>query len=196
MNTPSHVILNLALLGRQSRSHLNGPIFWGALAPDLALFGFYGWAKFVDQMDEATIWRDAYYEPFWQNIFAVGNSIPIALLVIAIAAWIGRRHPVWQSVTTGVIFLATSAIFHCLEDLPVHADDGHQHFWPLSDFRFASPISYWDPNHHGTIVALVEFLLVAVASIRVWQLLKSPWSKGLLLISNGLMWIFYAGFYL
>ena len=196
MNTPSHVILNLALLGRQSRSQLNGPIFWGALVPDLALFGFYGWVKFIDQLDEATIWREAYYEPFWQNIFAVGNSIPIALLVIAIAAWVGHRRPDWQPLTVGIIFLSASAILHSLGDLPVHADDGHRHFWPLSNFRFASPISYWDPDHHGGIVALIEFLLVMVASLRVWQLLRSRWLKGFLIANNSLMWVVYAGFYL
>ena len=196
MNTPSHVILNLALLGRRSRSQLNGPILWGALVPDLALFGFYGWVKLIDQLDEATIWREAYYEPFWQNIFAVGNSIPIALLVIAISAWVGHRRPDWQPLTVGVIFLSASAILHSLGDLPVHADDGHRHFWPLSNFRFASPISYWDPDHHGGLVALIEFLLVMVASLRVWQLLRSRWLKGFLIASNSLMWVVYAGFYL
>ncbi|MFG6098842.1 hypothetical protein SPB21_26585 [Leptothoe sp. ISB3NOV94-8A] len=196
MNTPSHVILNLALLGHRSRSHLNPSIFWGALVPDLAMFGFYGWAKLIVQMDEATIWREAYYEPFWQTIFDVGNSIPLALLVIALALWVGRRYPVWQPLSLGVIFLAASVILHCLGDLPVHVDDGHRHFWPFSNFRYESPISYWDPDHHGGIVALVEFLLVMVASIRVWQLLQSRWVKGLLLVSNGLMWVIYAGFYL
>ena len=196
MNTPSHVILNLALLGRRSRSQLNSPIFWGALVPDLALFGFYGWAKLIAQMDEATIWREAYYEPFWQDIFAVGNSIPLALLVIAIALWIRGRRPGWQPLADGSIFLAASVILHCLADLPLHVDDGHQHFWPLSNFRFESKISYWDPDHHVGIVALGEFLLVLVASVRVWQILKSRWLKGLLFVSNGLMWILYASFYL
>ena len=196
MNTPSHVILNLALLGRRSRSHFNSPIFWGAMVPDLAMFGFYGWAKLVAKMDEATIWREAYYDPFWQTVFDVGNSIPLALLVIAIALWVGKRYPNWQPFTTGTIVLSASVILHCLGDLPVHVDDGHRHFWPLSNFRFESPISYWDPNHHGGIVALIEFFLVMVASIRVWQVLQSRWLKGLLLVSNGLMWVIYAGFYL
>ena len=196
MNTPSHVILNLALLGRRSQSHLNSPIFWGAMVPDLAMFGFYGWAKLIAQMDESTIWREAYYEPFWQTIFDIGNSIPLAVLVIAIAVWLGKRYPTWQPVTAGAIFLSVSVIFHCLGDLPVHVDDGHRHFWPLSNFRFESSISYWDPDHHGGIVALIEFFLVMVASVRVWQVLQSRWLKGLLILSNGFMWVIYAGFYL
>ena len=193
MNTPSHVILNLAILGRRSRSH--APIFWGALVPDLALFGFYGWAKLVAQMDEGTIWREAYYEPFWQDIFAVGNSIPLALLVIALAIWIKKHRPDWEGLANGALFLGISVILHCLADLPLHVDDGHQHFWPLTSFRFRSAISYWDPDHHGGIVALGEFLLVLVASWRVWGLLRSRWLKILLMGSNALMWAFYISFY-
>lgn len=196
MNTPSHVILNLALLGRRSRAHLNRPIFWGALLPDLAMFGFYGWAKLIAKLDEATIWGETYYEPFWQTIFDVGNSIPLALLGIGMAVWARRRYPSWQPLANGAIFLALSVILHCLGDLPVHVDDGHRHFWPLSNFRFESPISYWDPDHHGGAFALVEFLLVLIASWRVWQLLRSRWVKALLVGINVLMWWAYVSFYL
>lgn len=196
MNTPSHVILNLAMLGRRPRPQLNSPIFWGAMIPDLALFGFYGWAKLIANMDEATIWGETYYEPFWQDIFAVGNSIPLAILLIGLALWAKRYRPAWSALSNSVIFLAASLILHCLADLPLHVDDGHQHFWPLSSFRFRSTISYWDPDHHGGIVALGEFLLVLIASWRVWQLLRSRWMKLLLISSNAIMWLVYVSFYL
>ncbi|MEO0736346.1 MAG: hypothetical protein AAFZ35_06020 [Cyanobacteria bacterium J06649_12] len=195
MNTPSHVILNLALLGRRSRAQLNKPIFWGAMLPDLAMFGFYAWAKLIAQMDEATIWREAYYEPFWQTIFDAGNSIPLALLAIAIALGVRSRRPGWQPLTDSVLFLSASVILHCLADLPVHVDDGHRHFWPLSNFRFESPISYWDPDHHGAAVAGVEYALVLFASWRVWKLLRSHWMRALLIVSNGLMGLVYVRFY-
>jgi len=35
---------------------------------------------------------------------------------------------------------------HALFDFPLHHDDGHRHFWPFSEFRFDSPVSYWDPG--------------------------------------------------
>ena len=196
MNTPSHVILNLALLGHRQRPQLNSPIFWGAMVPDLAMFGFYGWAKLIAKMDEATIWGKAYYEPFWQNIFDAGNSIPLALLVIGIALWLRKERPNWQAATDATIFLAASVVLHCLADLPLHVDDGHRHFWPFSNFRFESQISYWDPDHHGGIAALGEFLLVLLASWRAWKLLRSRWLKALLISSNGLMWLFYTSFYI
>ncbi|MEM6253705.1 MAG: hypothetical protein AAF821_12365 [Cyanobacteria bacterium P01_D01_bin.156] len=196
MITNSHVILNLALLGRRSKTHLNSAIFWGALVPDLAMFGFYGWAKLIARMDEATIWNEAFFEPFWQDIFAVGNSIPLAVLAIGIALWLQRRYPRWQTLATTIIFLALSVILHCLADLPLHADDGHRHFWPLSNFRYQSPVSYWDPAHHGRLFALVEGGLVLLASVWVWRLLRSRWARVLLIGSNVLMGIAYTQFYL
>ena len=194
MNTPSHVILNLALLGHRSRPH--APVFWGALVPDLAMFVFYAWAKLIAQLDEATIWRETFFEPFWQVIFAVGNSIPLALLMMAIALGLKRYAPTWHLLSNSALFLAASMLLHDLADLPLHAEDGHRHFWPLSNYRFASPVSYWDPDYHGTLAALGELCLVFLASWRIWRLLRSRWARILLLASNVLMGLGYVGFYL
>ncbi|MEM9806868.1 MAG: hypothetical protein AAF959_16480 [Cyanobacteria bacterium P01_D01_bin.56] len=195
MNTPSHAILNLALLGRRSKPQLNSPIFWGALVPDLAMFVFFVWGRFIVQMDNETMWGDFFFRPFWQDIFAVGNSIPLALLSIGIALGVRRRYPQRQAVVTVIIFIALSSILHCLADLPLHADDAHRHFWPLSNFRYNSPISYWNPENHGQIFVLVETLLVLVASWRVWQLLRSRWAKVLLIGSNIFMIIMGTAYY-
>ena len=57
---------------------------------------------------------------------------------------------------------------HAAADLLVHADDAHRHLWPLSDWRFASPVSYWDPRHHGAWFAPVECVaaLAMLAAVR------------------------------
>ena len=62
------------------------------------------------------------------------------------------------------IFFASMAL-HCLMDLPLHHDDAHRHFLPLSTWRFRSPISYWDPRHFGSLVAGAELLGVLAGSI-------------------------------
>ena len=49
---------------------------------------------------------------------------------------------------------------HCVTDLLVHREDAHAHFFPLSSWRFVSPVSYWDPRHYGAVVGLVELVLV------------------------------------
>ncbi|MGD1895780.1 MAG: hypothetical protein ACFB16_02395 [Phormidesmis sp.] len=174
MNTPAHAIFNLAILGRKKQPDWNPLIIWGALIPDLAMFGFYAWLKLLD-IPEAQIWNVEYYRPFWQDVFDFFNSIPLALVGIAIALYFSK---------TGLALLFSSVVLHCLQDLPLHVDDGHRHFWPLSQFRFESPVSYWDPNHYGNIAAPIELALMIVASIYVFRRVRSRWTKGLLIVSN------------
>ncbi len=176
MQTPAHAVFNLALLCRKKNPEWNPLIIWGALIPDLAMFGFYALLKLSD-VPESQIWREEYYRPFWQNTFDFFNSIPLAVLGLAIALYFSR---------TGIALLFGSVILHCLEDLPVHVDDGHRHFWPLSQFRFESPISYWDPSHHGNIVAPIELALMVIASVYVFRRVRSRWTKGLLIVSSAL----------
>ena len=171
MNTPSHTILNLAILSRKGQPKLNLPIVIGSLLPDLAMFWFYFWARGVQRLPEGEIWGELYYDPVWQDVFDVGNSIPLALLGFAIAAY--YRQP-------AVTALFASVLLHCLFDLPLHNDDAHRHFLPFSNFRFESPISYWDPDHYGNIAAFFEVALVLITSVYVFRNLHTRVGKGLL----------------
>jgi len=58
-----------------------------------------------------------------------------------------------------------AALLHALCDLPLHNDDGHPHFWPFTDWVYASPVSYWDPDHHGFAAGLAEAGLSVAVSI-------------------------------
>ena len=176
MNTQAHAILNLAMLGRKERPEWNPLIIWGALIPDLAMFGFYFVLKLAN-IPDSQIWREEYYRPYWQNLFDLFNSIPLALIGIAVMLYLKR---------TGIALLFGSIILHCLQDLPLHVDDGHRHFWPFSQFRFESPVSYWDPNHYGLLFAPFELCLVLIASIYVFRRVRSRWTKGLLIVANAL----------
>ena len=176
MKTPSHAIINLAILGRAQHSEFNLLIVTGGILPDIPIFLFYFWAKYVAHLPEATIWSKAYYEPFVQNIVALFHSIPLAAIGWVIAYYFG-----WQSVQ--ILFM--SMILHSLGDLPVHNDDAHRHFFPFSNYRFISPFSYWDQNHYGSIVSLVEMLLVLLSTFQVFGFVNSYVGKGLLILVNG-----------
>lgn len=194
MNTPSHAIINLAILGRKTRPERNWSIVLGALIPDLAMFVFYGWAKLIAGMTDTQIWDVAYYEAFWQNTFDFWNSIPLALVGIGLGVGLARQTK-WQSLGTAISICCASILLHCLEDLPVHREDAHRHFWPLSNVRFKSPISYWDRDHYGNIFVLFEVGLVLVLSVYVFRLMRSWWGKGLLILSNTFMLVAWSIFY-
>ncbi|MBD2184728.1 hypothetical protein H6S82_26375 [Planktothrix sp. FACHB-1355] len=181
MNTPSHAILNLFFLGKKSLPEANLTIFIGAILPDIPIFVLYGWAKLIARLPEKQIWSEVYYQAFWQNIVALFHSIPLAFLGWFIAYKLG-----WQKVQ----ILCISMVLHSLFDLPVHNDDAHRHFFPFSNYRFISPISYWDKKHYGGIVSVVEISLVLLASFPVFNLLQSWIGKGLL-IAIDLVYLYF-----
>ncbi|HAG83071.1 MAG TPA: hypothetical protein DCL61_18390, partial [Cyanobacteria bacterium UBA12227] len=80
MNTPSHAILNLALISQQSPIQASLPIAIGAILPDAPIFILYFWAKFVLRQPERQIWLETYEQPFWQNWVAMFHSLPLALI--------------------------------------------------------------------------------------------------------------------
>ncbi len=156
MHTPAHLILNAALIERR---RLNGTLLWvllGALVPDLTMFVFFGWQAGVLQTPQAQIWGVEYFRPGWQACFDAFHSIPAAVLGLGIA-WRARR-------ARGMAFFC-SVLLHCAVDLGMHHDDAHRHFFPLSDWRFASPLSYWDPRHLGRLGALIEASSVVASSV-------------------------------
>ncbi|NJK39855.1 MAG: hypothetical protein HC920_20450 [Oscillatoriales cyanobacterium SM2_3_0] len=184
MNTPSHAILNLTFLGHTAYPRSNLLIVIGAIVPDLPIFLFYAWAKLIVQLPENIIWTEAYYSPWVQDIVAVCHSIPLALL-----GWLIGFCFKWS----GLQLFCLSLVFHSLLDLPVHHDDAHRHFFPLSNYRLISPISYWDPRHYGGIVAFLEMVFVLLATVRNFETVQSPIGRGAMVGVN----LFYGlGYYL
>ena len=184
MQTHGHYVLNLALLGKTIAPKHNIAITLGAILPDIPIFIFYLISKYMYNMPEAQIWNEAYFQPVWQNIIAISHSIPIALIGFLIC-W--RMDWKWGAI------LCVSMVFHCLLDLPVHHDDAHRHFYPFTDYRFNSPFSYWDTRHHARIVAGVEFGLVLIATPIVMSLLKTPYTKGILVLIDIAYFVTYCG---
>lgn len=58
---------------------------------------------------------------------------------------------------------------HATLDFLLHHDDAHRHFMPLSDWRFESPVSYWDPDHFGQVMSFVEIAAVIGTCMILWR---------------------------
>ncbi|NET29162.1 hypothetical protein [Okeania sp. SIO1I7] len=183
MNTPSHAIINLALLAKPQLPQANLAIVIGGILPDIPIFIFYFWAKFIVRLPEAKIWSEAYYQPLIQNLVATFHSIPLAIILLLISYYFG-----WEIMQV----ICISLVLHSLGDLPVHNNDAHRHFFPFSNYRFISPISYWDSKHYGGIVALVEILLVFLATLWIFPSINSGIGKVLIVLVN----IFYCSSYI
>lgn len=177
MHTPGHALINLATLG--SIVGHEGAVIAGAIVPDLPIFFLYIKERLRGTKEEV-IWSVCYQHPAWLAIIHGAHSIPISAFA-ATAAWLLGMPAL------SVFF--TSVLLHALSDFPVHAIDAHRHFLPFSDFRFQSPLSYWDPRFHGRWVALAEALLVLACSIYIataahFRHFLGPISIGLLILVN------------
>ena len=169
MNTPSHVVYALVLLGRPARPELLAPIAIGSLVPDAPMFVFYGVERWLHGRPPSWLWSVGYFEPGWQSFFDLFNSLP--LIGVGALVALGLRSQ------RALMFFAAMA-FHCLCDLLVHHDDAHRHFYPLSDWRFESPISYWDALHYGAWMGGLEIVLGAAACALLWRSHSLRWVRG------------------
>lgn len=160
MNTPAHLLLGAALFGDPERRRTTGAALLGALAPDLSLYLMAGVALIVLQIPPAVVFDELYFSDAWQTVFAIDNSFFVWGLLLALAVW--ARRP-------ALIAFAGAALLHLLLDFPLHHDDGRPHFWPVSDWVFESPVSYWDSRRGAAAIAPIEGLLAAGAFAVLWR---------------------------
>jgi hypothetical protein len=172
MRTPGHAVLNLALLGPSAP----GAVLAGAILPDLPIAILYLRERLRGTPEEE-IWAVHYQRRSWQDFIHGAHSIPLslagALLALALSA---------QSLA---LFFA-STLLHAVADFPVHVQDAHRHLFPLSDYRFISPLSYWDERFYGRQVTQVELLLVFAAGAALWM--RGLGSPGALALLGVLVW--------
>lgn len=181
MNTQSHAIINLYLLRKVAKKMevdekgIDTIVVLGAILPDVPIFFFFGWYSFVDPKKQQEIWRTLYFDPGWQAFFNLFNSIPIFLALLFVA---------WKFKLTRLLFFSISCLLHVLEDFFIHMEDAHAHFYPFSNYKFMSPVSYWDTGGFGYYVSMIETTIVLVVSLLLFRHIVSWWGKGLILTAN------------
>jgi hypothetical protein len=134
----------------------------GGLAPDAPSFVLVLWAALVERRPLGEVFDQLYFSPEWQAILAPSHSAPLWLLLLGSALLF--RKPLLTA-------FAASGLLHQLFDFALHAEDAHRHLWPLSDGRFLSPVSYWDPAHYGAFAAPLEAVLGVGLALLVRRML-------------------------
>lgn len=153
MNTPSHVLIGCAAVGSRPRGRL-WPALAGGLLPDAPIYLFYAYEKLILRVPESQIWRQDYFASPIQPVIDSLHSFPLILGALDMA--LAARNEVLK-------WLSFSLLLHAVTDFPLHHDDAHRQLFPLSDYRFASPVSYWDPRHHAAWGGVVELAVTALA---------------------------------
>jgi hypothetical protein len=171
VNTPAHLIFGAAAFARPNAPAVNAAALFGALLPDLSLYLLTGWSLFVIGIPPRTVFGELYFSPQWQGIFAVDNSIPLWALGLGIGLALRSRV---------LIAFAGAGLLHLVFDFALHHDDARRHFWPITDFVFTSPVSYWDPRHFGNIFGPLEIAVSLLLCVVLWRRFKGWFGRSLI----------------
>lgn len=160
MNTPAHLIVGTALFSRTDQKGTYMAALAGAFAPDLSLYLMVAVSIWVMGVSADTVFREYYYSDAWQSVFAVDNSFILWGILLGLALW--RDWP-------RIMAFAGAGLVHLALDFPLHTHDARQHFWPVSDWVFVSPVSYWDRSAHAGVVGPMELVVSVGLAVLLFQ---------------------------
>lgn len=180
MNTYSHY-LTTRLLKKHVGEKGIGPMLLGSVMPDvpLGLLTLGYWLSRRGEVSSPGELFGAKYDALYHGNagWLVGQSLFHAPMMIFLVWGLGRvlkKHsPNWGR---RLQWFALGCALHTTIDIFTHFDDGPLILFPFNwQYRFSSPISYWDPAHGGRIFAPLEHLLDL--SIIIWWVIQRKRGK-------------------
>ncbi|NIS68716.1 MAG: hypothetical protein GTO12_07095 [Proteobacteria bacterium] len=153
MNVYEHFFWNFAIFNRK-------PWAWkvglGGILPDL-IYLF----PFLPKMLTYETFMEWMHDPLWQTIW---NS-SIAKSAHSFVIW-GGTSLFFLAILRRKVFSRVSPFLwgwglHILFDALTHVSDGYALFYPLSDFRFPTPVSYWEKTYYGREFFWISHFLMA-----------------------------------
>ncbi len=169
MQTYSHFLVTAVAADRLKNHDIPvhpKPLLWGSVLPDiplgvlsLAYLAYYRWvAPLPDGVSMIEQYDVLYFtDPVWKVGHNFFHAPLIILALLGLGVFLGRRGTRWG---WGVAWFALGCGIHSFIDVFTHYSDGPLLLFPLNwDWRFNSPVSYWDVDHYGGIFAPLEHLV-------------------------------------
>ena len=164
MNTPAHLIFGTAVFAKDHPRSTYWAALAGAFAPDASLYVMTIVSIWVMGVPAQVVFGEYYYSDAWQSVFAVDNSFILWGALVGFAMW--RKLP-------ALLAFLGAGLLHLAFDFPLHTHDARMHFWPVTDWVFVSPFSYWDnAAHAGTIGPIALFGAVG-CGVLLWRRFES-----------------------
>jgi len=172
MRTFSHAIITAAI-GSQKKAKPGSLVAFviGSVLPDLPLGVLIVLAVFNSpNMDAAMVYMDKrYYDSaLWIALHNIPHSF-VVMGVLSLSVYAVRQKG-WGR---WLLWYAAGASLHIAFDILTHVMDGPLFLYPFSNFRFQSPVSYWDPNYYGRVFTVFEYsvdaVLLVVLGVRVFK---------------------------
>ena len=171
MQTYSHLLIT-ALAGDRLKKRgvaLHSKAFLvGAALPDLPVIvltiGFFISSRWLSpqRLPEQPLFGELYDYYFFHNpVWIVGHNTFHAPWILAglgaVGFWGSRRGQRWGK---PLLWLALGCALHTLLDIFTHHHDGPLLLFPFNwQFRYAAPVSYWDPRYGAWWFSPLEHLL-------------------------------------
>ena len=136
------------------------------------MFAMVLWATRVVGVPEHEVFGTLFFSETWQSVFAVDHSFLVWGGLLGLAVWCKQ-----------IILRAFvgAGLLHAFADFLTHHDDARRQFWPVSDWVFRSPVSYWDARFYGNVFGMFEVaLVVMLAAFLCWRLAR--WRERLLVL--------------
>jgi hypothetical protein len=133
-------------------------------------FASEGWSA----MDEEMLQNIYFTGPFGGTGSTLHSAVPVvALLGLYFAFKMGRRDG--RSI---LLWFLLGWFGHTVADFLTHVDDTRPLFWPISNWEWSSPISYYNSAYYGTEFQLVNnslmlFLIVLLLALRIRRRFKA-----------------------
>lgn len=173
MNTPSHMLIGAAVFARPLAQATLVAALAGGFAPDLPMFAMVLWSTRVVGVPEHEVFGTLFFSETWQSVFAVDHSFLVWGGLLGLAVW--RKQVILRA-------FAGAGLLHAIADFLTHHDDARRQFWPVSDWVFRSPVSYWDASYYGSVFAMFEVALVVTLTVLLcWRLRR--WRERLLVLA-------------
>lgn len=140
----------------------------GSLVPDFMLTILFVTSR-VQGISANRIFDELFWSDNWSIMMAPGNSFVLFGLLLITGIYLAKMNGAKLRIGTLIIVFCISAFLHLITDFFLHAEDARVQFWPLSDWIFYSPVSYWDSRYYGNWfqpleIALGLFCLAALIS--------------------------------
>lgn len=172
MNTPAHLLFGTAVFAKKHPRRTYWAALAGSFAPDFSLYAMVAVSIWIMDIPARTVFGEFYYSDAWQAVFAVDNSFVLWGALLALALWC--KMP-------GLIAFSGAGLLHLAFDFPLHTHDARMHFWPLSDWVFISPFSYWDSSAHAGTIGPLALAGAIVCVAVIWRRFESWKLRGITL---------------
>ena len=163
MNLYEHFFWNYALFYRKSWAW---KVAVGGIFPDLIYMvafipKIFFYRSFIEWM------HDPLWDTLWNSFIARGAHSFVVWGAFAILFLVIMNKETFRQASPFLLGWGLHIGFDAL----THVSDGYALFYPLSDYRFPSPVSYWERAYHAREFFWVSHILM-IGLLLLWLGLK------------------------